>query len=201
MTKEDLEVITGEKKVSLYKEKIWKNLFLYYIFFFFLLVTFLRFSSLKRAADILWDSKLLGKRTSCSLIETYFVTVHRTTEALKLESISGDHLFQPPALARVWHSRGVPRQDVNTSKDGDSTISFGNLFQCLITLTGKKKSFLCLNGFSCILVCAYCFFMFLRSEITDFWQELHDFSEIAYIHAYTGLYLCKRRATENARTY
>lgn len=36
MTKEDLEVITGEKKVSLYKEKIWKNLFLYIYIIFFL---------------------------------------------------------------------------------------------------------------------------------------------------------------------
>lgn len=58
-----------EKKVSLYKEKIRKNLF-FFLFFFFL-VTFLRFSSLKRAADILWGSKLLGKHTSCSLIDLF----------------------------------------------------------------------------------------------------------------------------------
>ena len=51
--------------------------------------------------------------------------------------------FQPPATCRVTnHQTRLPRATsslaLNASRDGASTISLGNLFQCVTTLCVKK---------------------------------------------------------------
>jgi len=58
-----------------------------------------------------------------------------------LEGTSGDHLAQPLCQSRVTYSRlhrTLSRQVLNISKEGDSTASLGSLFQCSVTLRGKK---------------------------------------------------------------
>jgi len=59
----------------------------------------------------------------CSLSYT-----HRTTEWLRLEGTSGDHLVQSTCSSRViysWLPRTVSRQFFNISKNSDSTTSLG----------------------------------------------------------------------------
>jgi len=54
---------------------------------------------------------------------------------------SGDHLVQPPCRSRVTYSRlhrTVSRWVLSISREGDSTTSLGSLFQCSVTLRGKK---------------------------------------------------------------
>lgn len=143
---------------------------------FCFLVTLLRLSSLKRAVDIWWDSKLLGKHTSCSLIEVYFVTVYRTTESLQLESISRDYSI--PCMGQ-----GQPQQVAQGCAQAGTEYLKGCELQNLYrqTVWSAFYSFP-IHSFS----------MLPRLEITGFWQEVWDSSEIAYTHACAGLYLCKR---------
>jgi len=52
------------------------------------------------------------------------------------------HPVQPPCRSRVTQSRlhsTLSRRVLNISREGDSTTSLGSLFQCSITLRGKKK--------------------------------------------------------------
>ena len=51
------------------------------------------------------------------------------------------HLVQPSCRSRVTYSRlhrTLSRQVLNISREGESTTSLGNLFQCSITLKVKK---------------------------------------------------------------
>lgn len=78
---------------------------------------------------------------------------------VEVESTSGDCLFQPPAQSRGSKGRlpsTVSSWILNIWKDGDSTTSLGNLFQCLATLQVKKIYFmfkwnLCFNLCKCPL--------------------------------------------------
>ena len=70
--------------------------------------------------------------------------------------------FQPPAMCRVAnHQNRLPRATsslvLNASRDGASTASLGNLFQCVTSLsdavpTHATKAQLCrrMVGFSCL---------------------------------------------------
>jgi len=63
------------------------------------------------------------------------------TECLGLEGTSVGHLVQPLCRSRVTYSRlhrTLSRWVLNISRDGDSTTSLGSLFQCSVTLRGKK---------------------------------------------------------------
>jgi len=58
-----------------------------------------------------------------------------------MEGTSVGHLVQPPCRSRVTYSRlhrTASRWVLNISREGDSTTSLGSLFQCSITLRGKK---------------------------------------------------------------
>ena len=63
---------------------------------------------------------------------------YRITGSLRLEKTS--KIFQsnlPPKTNiayRIMSSNVISLRFLNTSRDGDSTISLGSLFQCLITL-------------------------------------------------------------------
>jgi len=51
------------------------------------------------------------------------------------------HLVQSPCQSRVTYSRlhrTFSRWVLNISRGGDSTTSLGSLFQCSVTLRGKK---------------------------------------------------------------
>ena len=51
------------------------------------------------------------------------------------------HLIQPSCRSRVTYSRlhrTLSRRVLNISREGDSTTPLGSLFQCSITLRGKK---------------------------------------------------------------
>jgi len=78
--------------------------------------------------------------------------VHRITEWLKLKGTSGGHLVQPLCPSKTTKSKLsmiVCRWLLIISKDGDTTISLGNLCRCSVTLT-VKMSFLM---FRCDLLC------------------------------------------------
>lgn len=117
---------------------------------FCFLVTLLRFSSLKRAVDIWWDSKLLGKHTSCSLIEVYFVTVHRTTESLQLKR-------SPEIIHHSMHWAG-------SATAGCSGLCPDRLWVSQRMWTSKS---LLANNLICF-VPIHSFSMLLRLEITGF---------------------------------
>lgn len=69
----------------------------------------------------------------------------------------GRHLWNlshpaPPAQSRVSHSkllRAMLNWILNTSEDGDSTVSLGTLLQCSATPTGKSF-FLHINVIPCL---------------------------------------------------
>lgn len=54
----------------------------------------------------------------------------------------------------------MSNQVLNNSEDEDTTTFLGNLSQWLIMCIVKKVFFFCLNGISCILICASCLFTF-----------------------------------------
>lgn len=65
----------------------------------------------------------------------------RNTEELRLKEDSKGRLIYPPCSSRFTHSqlpRTLSSQLKNISKDGDSTTSLHNLYQCLVTLLVKK---------------------------------------------------------------
>ena len=79
---------------------------------------------------------------------------HRITESQNRRGCKGPLRVQPPCWSRVTYSRPhrtTSRQVVNICREGESTASLGSLFQCSVTLRGKKFflmfswSFLCFN--------------------------------------------------------
>ena len=77
----------------------------------------------------------------CSLAARALSWFHRITECSGLEGTPVGHLVQPPCRSRVTYSglhRTLSRRVLNISREGDSTTSLGSLFQCSVTLRGKK---------------------------------------------------------------
>lgn len=73
-----------------------------------------------------------------------------------------DWWAEPHPKVMLCHKWCKPRnrkcmssQVLNISKDGESTVSLGNLCQCLNTIK-VEKFFLCLNADSCVLTCVHC---------------------------------------------
>ena len=66
------------------------------------------------------------------------------------------HLVQPSCRSRVTYSnlhRTLSRRVLNISREGDSTASLGSLFQCSVTLRGKKFYFVFRRNFLCFSLC------------------------------------------------
>jgi len=66
---------------------------------------------------------------------------HRNIEWSGLEGTSVGHVVQPSCRSRVTYSRlerTLSRRVLNISREGDSTISLGSLFQGSVTLRGNK---------------------------------------------------------------
>jgi len=65
-------------------------------------------------------------------------------------------LVQPPCQSRVTYSRlhrTASRRVLNISREGDSTTSLGSLFQCSITLRGKKFFLMFRRSLFCFSLC------------------------------------------------
>ena len=88
--------------------------------------------------------------------ESFWITEtqnHRIT----LEETSVDHLVQPPCQSRVTYSRlhrTLSRQVLNISREEESTPSLGSLFQCSVTLRGKKFFLMFRRNFLCFSLCS-----------------------------------------------
>ena len=66
------------------------------------------------------------------------------------------HLVQPPCQSRVTCSRlhrTLSRRILNISREGDSTTSLGNLFQCSVTHRVKKFFLMFRWNFLCFILC------------------------------------------------
>ena len=66
------------------------------------------------------------------------------------------HLVQTPHRSRVTYSRlhrTLSRRVLNISREGDSTTSLGSLFQCSVTLRGKKFFLMFRQNFLCFSLC------------------------------------------------
>ena len=72
-----------------------------------------------------------------------------------LEGTSVDHLVQPPCQSRITYSRlhRILSRQVLISREADSTTSLGNLFQCSVTLRGKKFLLVFRRNFLCFSLC------------------------------------------------
>jgi len=66
------------------------------------------------------------------------------------------HLLQPSCRSRVTYSRlhrAASRWVLNISREGDSTTYLGSLFQCSVTLRGKKFFLMFRRNFLCFSLC------------------------------------------------
>ena len=81
---------------------------------------------------------------------------HRITDCSGLEGTSVGHLAQPSCQSRVTYSRlhrTLSRRVLNISREGVSTTSLGSLFQCSVTLRGKKFFLMFRQNFLCFSLC------------------------------------------------
>jgi len=81
---------------------------------------------------------------------------YRITECSGLAGTSVDHLVQPLCRSRVTYSRlhrTLSRQVLNISRERESTASLGSLFQCSVTLRGKKFFLMFSWNFLCFSLC------------------------------------------------
>lgn len=100
-----------------------------------------------------------GLRAWLQAIDFEFIQDSRTHGLLFLrESQNGWGMKSVPVpFSEQSHLalKAVSNQVLNISRNGDCGQSLSQLCQCLTLLTIRKIFFLCLNGFSCVSICAF----------------------------------------------
>ena len=112
----------------------------------------LELSESKAAGGKLLSGPALSQLCRCGpglCWESTFPWKHRIPAWSGLEGTSVGHLVQPAAEAGSPTAGWV----FNISREGDSTTSLGSLFQCSVTLRGKKFFLVFRRNFLCFSLC------------------------------------------------
>lgn len=97
--------------------------------------------------------------------------IARITESLSLKGISADHKVQLPCPKSFTQNRlptTTSRQFLSMSKDGDLATFLGDLCQCSVSFTGKKRFLM----FKHNLLCFHLYPLSLSLVIGHHWKGL-----------------------------